>query len=213
MFRVRAAILASVFAIGLAGCSSARKKTVPELSRMEGRKVALVSLEGEPTSRSIVEVALVNRLIERGSFVVVSKQDVEKARTAPDLNPTDWKNLARRAGAEIALRARVAEFDATEREGYSTVEENDSQLAAELGRPASEVKTTRAYKVRSLHGRVRVDLEFTDLTTDDTRTAPAEAEDTIAAESKDTAGHLPPKLRFLERLSNEAFKRFFAQYN
>jgi hypothetical protein len=202
------------FALGAAGCSSARKKT-PELSEMLGKPVALISVEGEQTARSVTEVALVNQLIKHGSFELVSKQDVEKARQAPDQDPTDWIGIARRAGAEYGLRAKVLEFDATERQGYSSEQKEDPRLEQDMGSLMKKgQKTERVYKVKSLTGKVRVQLEFakTDPKDPDLRTAVAEAEDSVTVEAKTEAAHLPPRLRFLEKLENEAFAKFFEQY-
>lgn len=192
---------------GLAGCASTPRKT-PELSSMVGKKVALVELDGEASSRSIIEVSLVNQLRQRGTFLLLPKQDIEAVRGQPDLNPTDWKELARRAGAEYALRAKVLQFDADTREGYNEEEIEDSQLEAERG----DGRTKRLFKVKSLTGQVRIELEFTELTTSDTRVGIAEAHDEVRAEARASAAHLPPKLRFLEKLANEAFRAFFDRY-
>ena len=207
----------SVIGIGLAlfaslqGCSHAKKK-VPELSLLEGKKVALIDVEGEASSRGIVEVALVNQLVKRGTFDLVSKEDVTRARIAPEQNPNDPIGIARRAGADYALKARVLEFSAEEKSGYSSEKTYDSQLAAERGEKEGTIQ--KLYRVKSLIAKVRIELSLskTDPKDSDTRTAIAEAEETVQAEEKTEAAHLPPKLFFLEKLTNEAFARFFEQY-
>ena len=208
------AILGAALALA-AGCSTAKKKTAPELARLEGRKVALVDIDGEETARRVVEVALINQLANRGTFILVSKQDVEAARAAPDQSPTDWKGLARRSGAEFALRAKVLEFSAETREGYSSEMVEDSQLAQEQGESAR--KSERIFKAKAIDGKVRVQLEFTELSpkdaSDAVRVAVAEKTDRVSGDEKDGAIHLPPKLRFLENLTNEAFREFFERYN
>lgn len=182
---------------------------------MLGKKVALVSVEGEQTARAVTEVALVNQLIKHGSFELVSKQDVEKARLAPDQDPTDWIGIARRTGAEYALRATALEFDATEREGYSSEQKEDPRLQQDLGQFMKKgEKSERMYKVKSLTGKIRVQLDFakTDPKDPDLRSAVAEAQDSVTVEGKSEAAHLPPRLRYLEKLENEAFAKFFEQY-
>ncbi|MGZ3688030.1 MAG: hypothetical protein ACXWPM_03620 [Bdellovibrionota bacterium] len=197
-------------ALTAVACSHAKKKT-PELNSMLGKRVALVDVDGEETPKKIVEVALINQLVQKGTFELISKQDVDAARNVPEQDPRDWKGIARRAGAELALRAKVLTFDGTENEGYSAIEEEDSQLAAEGGEEAR--KTQRVVKVKSLTGHVKVDLMFTDLLTGETKTGTAEAEDRVVEDARNEAIHLPPKLRYLEQLSNKAFKDFFESYN
>ncbi len=191
-------------------CSSA-PKTTPELRRMHGKKVALVAIEGESTEVKIIEVALVNQLMANGSFFLISKEDVNKAKKAHDLDPRDWMGLAKRVGADYALRAKVIEFAADTQEGFSKIEVEDSQLAAERGE--KERKTERVVKAARLDGRVKVELEFTAASDGDRRIAVAEAEDQVSQEADKGAIHLPPKLRFLETLTNKAFKEFFDRYN
>lgn len=197
--------------IAAAGCSSAQKKT-PELSDMEGKKVALVEVEGSPTARKIVEVALINQLTQRGTFILVNKKDLQKVRDRADQDATDWQGLAKRAGADIALRAKTLEFEAEEHQGYSEEEVYDSQLAQERGE--KEGHTKRLYKVKSLEGRVRVELSFQYLNeSKDLRVAVAEATETETVEEKERAAVTSPKLRFLETLSNKAFSDFFERYD
>jgi hypothetical protein len=207
-------VLLALIGVSWTSCSSGPKRTTPELSKLEGKKVALVEVEAEPTARRIVEVALVNQLVKDGTFILVSKQDVDAARTQPKtdlLNPID---IARAAGADFALLARVLEFDATTREGYSKEVVEDSQLAEERGE--KERMTERLYKVKSLTGKVRVEMTFLPAAADadlsDRRTAVAEADQVVTAEAKTSAARLPPKMRFLEELTNQAFAKFFETY-
>jgi hypothetical protein len=207
-FEFRLAVAGCLVAATACGCSHA-KLTTPELSKMEGKKVALVEMDGEPTAKRVVEVALINQLVQRGTFLIVSREDVEKARVAPEQNPMDWEGIGRRAGAEYAIRAKVLDFDASEREGYSKETVEDSQMEAETG----DATTERVYKVKSLEGKVRVQMDFSSLTEKDLRSGVAEAEETVTSEAKDSRAELPPRLRFLENLSNQAFKKFFDKYN
>lgn len=196
---------------GAVGCSSASKKT-PELATMEGKKIALVEVEGSATSRKIVEVALINQLTKRGTFILLNKKELQSVRDKADQDITDGDGLARRAGAEIALRVKVLEFEAEEREGYSEEEVYDSQLAEERGE--KEGHTKRLYKVKSLEGRVRVELAFQYLDeSKEQRVAVAEARETEVVEEKKRAAVTSPKLRFLETLSNKAFADFFERYD
>ncbi|MEK6579074.1 MAG: hypothetical protein AABZ55_07585, partial [Bdellovibrionota bacterium] len=191
--------------------STVKKRTTPELGKMEGKKIALIEVDGEASSQAIVEVALVNQLLKHGSFILIEKKEVEAAKSQPDLSPLDWKGIARRAGGDYALRAKIIAFEGKNREGYSSQTVEDSQLAAERGENAR--KTERMYKVKSLEGTVQVQLEFADVTNGDLRSAIAEKTETVTAEAKDSAAHLPLKLKFLEKLANEAFRQFFEQYN
>jgi hypothetical protein len=125
-------IALAILIFGISGCSSAKKRsTTSELAALDGKKVALVSVDGEETPRKIVEVALVNQLVQRGTFILVAKEDLAVARVAPDQDPLDWRGIAKKAGADFALRAKVLKFEAPIHEGYSTAEVIDTQLAAE----------------------------------------------------------------------------------
>ncbi len=204
------AALALLVSAAGGGCSSAPKKTVPELAGLRGKKVALITVQAEPTARKIIEVALVNQLTKRGTFELVSKEDIEAARARPQQDPLDTAGIARGAGAEVALTAHVLKFDATTRDGHSSFEVEDSQLAAERGE--EERKSTRLVRVRALRGEVRIKLAFTDLANGDVRTADAEAEREEKADELKGSIRLTPKMRFLEELTNRAFEDFFERY-
>lgn len=200
-----------VFSLLLAGCSGKKIRTTPELSRLEGKKVALVEVEGEETARNIVEVALVNQLMRTGYFELISKQDLQSARVAVDVDSSNPLAVAKKAGADYALLAKVLTFDAQESKGFSEEKVHDSQLEQETGKG----ETTRVYAVKRLDGHVAVELDFTDVQSagkGETRTAVAEKSEQITAEAKTEAAHLPPRLRFLEKLSNDAFHEFFEKY-
>lgn len=178
---------------------------------MEGKKVALVSIDGEDTARSIVEVALINQLVRTGTFEIISKQDIQAIRAQPDVDPTDWETIARRAGADYALRAKVLQFTADTHKGYSEEKVHDSQLEEETGNG----DTTQIYKVKRMDGRCQVELQFTDLSpkgNGEVRTAIADRSQSVTAEAKESAAYLPPPLRFLEGLCNDAFHDFFEKY-
>src|SRR5689334_6201649 len=106
-------------------CASNPVKTTPELSALIGKKVALVSVEGDASAEKIVEVALVNQLIKRRSFFLLPKREIERIRTAYDRAPDDWYGVAREAGADYALKADVLQFDAPIHEGFTTEEVYD----------------------------------------------------------------------------------------
>jgi hypothetical protein len=200
-----------VFCLLLAGCSGKKAKTTPELSNLVGKKVALVEVDGEETARNIVEVALVNQLVRTGYFELVSKEDLEAARTALDVDSSNPRAVARKAGADYALNAKVLTFDAVEKNGYSEEKVHDTQLEEETGNG----DTTRVYKVKRLDGHVAVKLDFTNLSPSgkgETRSGIAEKSEQVSADSKTEAAHLPPRLRFLEKLSNDAFHDFFEKY-
>ena len=196
----------------LLGCSHGRVKE-PELSEMKGRKVALIEIDGEATAKKIIEVALINQLVERGTFILISKQEVDTARTAASQDPSDWQGIAKRAGAEYALRAKVLEFEGNTRTGYSSEVVDDPQMAEDRGN--GDGKTERYYKVKSLTGNVKVQLDFANLDPKnaDIRSGIAESQEVATEEAKNSAAHLPPKLRFLEKIANDAFKKFFEKYN
>lgn len=200
-------IAAAALAVALASCSSS-PKTKPELSTLVGKKVALIAVEGEETARRVAEVALVNQLVKSGDFDLLARQDVEKSRAALGVDTTSPVAIARGAGADLALVARVVRFETQERSGYSKEKINDSQLEAETGNGQTE----RLYKVRALDGDVAMELVFTDVATGEVRRAEAARKETVTVEDRARRESLPPRLRFLEKLTNEAFAEFFATH-
>ncbi len=195
--------------IFLFACSSAPKNPALELSAFEGKKVALVEIDAEPTARSVVEVALVNQLVQRGTFFLIPKKEVEEVRTSPNQDPTDWRGIAKQAHADIALRAFVRKFETTAQDGYAKEIVTDSQYAEEQG---SDGKIERLTPVKTLSGEVQVELQWTDLDKNETKNGIAEAKKSTEEKAQKSAIHLPPRLRFLESITNQAFSKFFDQY-
>lgn len=202
--------LTTIGLVGLTTACASTRKTTPELALLEGKRVALMDIEGEPTARKIVEVALVNQLVKRGTFILVSKKDVKKARTEAHIDPRDDRRVADAVQASHTLRAKVLTLDADEIKGFNTETVVDSQLAEERG---DDGKAERVYPVKALDGKVRIELRFLEVATGDERKAVAEFQRRVEKAANREAIHLPPKLRFLEELSNEAFQEFFERYN
>lgn len=200
--------------LGLAACSSEPKKRTPgeptevHLDRLLGKKVALVEIEGESTGRKVVEVALVNQLLREGTFILVPKKDLDLIRQTPESETAQAQDLARRAGADFALKVRLLEFEANETQGFNEEEIEDSQLKAERG--GSGI-TRRLNRVRSLQGQVRAQLEFIDVNTSEVQIGIAQHTDQVTVEQKTSAAHLPPRLRFLEAMTQKAFEHFFSE--
>ncbi len=199
------------------GCKSAPKATdghpKAEFKSFEGKKIAFVEVDtvrGGETARKVVEVSLVNELLKRGTFELVSKEEIAAARAEPEQDPTDLIGIAKRTGAQASLRIKVLEFLSEEKQGYSEQEIEDSYLEKERGK--SDKKNTRLYKVKALDSKVQYQIELRDLTQEPNPifTDTIEKKSRIEAdESKGRAARLPPRLRVLESLSQAAFVDFF----
>jgi hypothetical protein len=200
--------------IFLVACSGKKVRTTPQLSKLEGKKVALVEVDGEETAKNIIEVALVNQLARTGYFEIIPKSDILASKIAIDVDSSNPLSVARKAGADYALQAKVLTFDADEKSGYSEEKIHDSQLEEETGNG----DTTRVYAVKSLTGHVAVELKFTNVMSNDgagvgeVRSGVADKSETVTSEAKNEAAHLPPRLRFLEKIANDAFHEFFEKY-
>ncbi len=193
------------------GCSSAKKRPENEarLSDFAGKKIAIIEITGETTGQRIAEVALINQIRKRGTFVLVSKKDVSTARVAFDQDPTARLEIAKRAGADLALVMDVRRFSAEVRKGFDRNREYDSQMAEDRGENEAEVD--RLIPVHTMEGEVQFDLAFMPVDGSEPKQGEAAASRSITERAKDAAIHLPPKLRFLEELSNEAFEKYFEQ--
>jgi hypothetical protein len=204
------ACVAVIASILVGACASSKLRTTPELSKLAGKRVALVQIDAEETSRKTIEVALVNQLIKNGTFELISREEVETAKAAFNQWPDDFKGLGSKLGADYVLSAKVLAFNADVHEGYDRIVEDDSLMAKERGEKAR--KTERLVKVKSLDGLVTVRLNFTNLKDGDVREADATAQDSVRKTSEKEAIHLPPKMSFLQNLAGKAFAQFFEQY-
>jgi hypothetical protein len=200
------------------GCSSRPPRTTPKLSELEGKRIALVEVGAEPTQRAMIEVALVNQLQSEGTFELIAKEEIQKAKAAPDVDTTDLQALGRSVGADYLLQIEVLALEATERSGVDRITVEDSQLAEEQGEDARQ--TTRLVKVKSLTGKVSLKIRFTPVRPlgapatplTEPREAVATQEDRVTAREEKTAIRLPGRIRFLETLIQKAFSDFFKQY-
>lgn len=192
----------------LAGCSST-PKTKPEISRLLGKRVALVEVRGEDTARRSVEVALVNQLSREGNFILVSKQDWDAAKRSSETAAADWKSWADAAKADWGLEVEVRQFRAEESEGYDREEVTDSQLAEERG---DSGKDSRLVKVKSLNADVELEFVFTEVKSGDVRKATIQESSAYRKEASQSAIRMPPRLRVLEELTQKAVTKFFEQY-
>ena len=195
------------------GCSSA-PRTTPRLSELVGKRVALIEVEAEPTQRSMIEVALVNNLQREGSFELISKEEIQQAKTAPNVDTSDPQSIGRKLKADYVLRIQGLTFDAQERQGYDRVEFEDSQLAEERGESAR--MSQRLVKVKSLTGTVALKIRFTPVgatgTAAGSREATQTVTDTVRASEEKGAIRLPEKMSFLSKLTQRALDEFFKQY-
>ncbi len=155
----------------------------------------------------MVEVAIVNELIKRGDFELISKKEFERARSEVEASPLAIAETAKRLGAHLLLKAEVRESTVDAEQGYDRVETEDSALRDETGNG----KTDRLIKVKRLTGRVTIYFEFQDLATSETRSALETESEELRETEERGAIRLPPKLRFLERVVQKTVTRFFEQ--
>ena len=158
--------------------------------------------------KQATEVALINQLTRNGTFIIISKEDVEAARVQFQQDPSDWKGIAKRAGADYALKARVLEFESHVDVGYSHQTVEDTQMEAETG----ECKIRWPYKVKRLTGNVKVELQFANLADGTVKTGTAEKQGQVEGDEREGAVHLPPRLSFLIGLLEQTFQDFFKEY-
>jgi hypothetical protein len=63
-----------------------------------------------------------------------------------------------------------------------------------------------------MKGTVRCRFDFTNVVTNEVRTATTESSETVTANEEKAAIRMPPKLRFLEKLAQTTLHRFFEEY-
>ncbi len=208
----------------LGGCSSpSTKKTegAPTAKhswkQWQGKKIAFIEVVDDlhslatPTNKRIIEVALINQLAALPDhLVLVAKSVIEAAKLQPQQNPLDWEGIARAAGADVAVRARVLQMTVDRQAGFVNQAVVDSQWQAEQGNDAQRLAQVA---VQGLRGHVEIGLEWLDFATQARLSLQASASAQTEQKAETEAIHLPPMLRFLENLTNKAFKDCFSAYN
>jgi hypothetical protein len=188
----------------LSGC--AHKKAVEPLTReaLRGKRVALADVRGAGESKTHVEVALVNEVIENGRFEIVDRATVQSA-LAEHPTDADWQALGKAVGADYVLSVNVSEFNVAERSGLDRVEYEDSVLAEERGE-RKPVQATRYSRVKSLEGSVKLSALLFDVS-ENIIVHQGFGSATKTANSRERK--VPGKMALLEELSARAMRDFF----
>ncbi len=173
---------------------------------LRGKIIALAEVRGSKEARDLVEVALVNDIIEKGSLYVVDRATVAEALTAyPAEN--DRQRLGKKVGADYVLTLAIEEFKVVDRQGLDAVEEEDSVLTEEW-REKKPVIAKSYKKVRGVEGIVRLRFDFLEVGTGENAYSGAgEARETFNSRERD----LPRKMQLLESLTSQAVSDFFAK--
>jgi hypothetical protein len=121
--------------VGVSACTSSQKKShEPELAAVYGKSVALTELKTESFShQKLVRSSLIDQLVNRGTFVLVSKYAVEEAREALGV-AANLKQVAQKAGGEYMLRIELLKLVPTQAEETSQekVKEGRAELKLEF---------------------------------------------------------------------------------
>lgn len=182
------------------------KKDIKQLSKedLQSKRVALVEIKGAPESKTQVEVAVINEILEHARFEIVDRATVQDALTTYPTE-SDWKRLGSKVDADYVMSVRIAEFKVDERQGYDKVVEEDSVLAEEAGQ-SKPVMGTRYQKIKAYSGYVRLNIIIFDVSQNAIIYQGAgQAHET--QNSRDMK--LPGKMRLLEILTHNAVTDFF----
>lgn len=173
---------------------------------LRGKIIALAEVRGSKEARDLVEVALVNDIIEKGSLYVVDRATAAEALvTYPAEN--DRQRLGKKVGADYVLTLAIEEFKVTDRQGLDAVEEADSVMTEEW-HEKKPVAAKSYKKVRSSEGIVRLRFDFLDVGTGERADeGVGEARETFNSRERD----LPRKMQLLESLASRAVADFFAK--
>jgi hypothetical protein len=170
-------------------------------AQLRGQKVALVSSEGPEMARLLAEVALVNHLSEKGNFILIPKQEVEKSKASADASPFDLRALAQDAGADFALHLKVTEFSAQEIQIHKKERVYDSVIAEEQGKKSGVIERNRPQS--RLSGAVEIEFHFYPVASSEHWISPGSARREIQSSPE---APLPLKYTFLEKLVSEAIE-------
>lgn len=194
-------VIISVAQLLIQGC--AHKKAF-DRDELQSKRVALAEIKSAAQSKTQVEVAIINEILEHGRFEIVDRTSVQEALvTYP--TQTDWKRLGEKLDADYIMSVRVAEFKVDERHGYDVTEEEDSVLAEEAGQ-SKPIKTKNYYKVKSYTGFVRLLIVLFDVKRD-AIAYQGSGESNQTVNSRDM--NMPGKMKLLETLTHKAVTDFF----
>lgn len=192
----------------LPACASKKKNLSEPLTQrtLRGKIIALAEVRGPKEARDLVEVALVNDIIDKGSLYIIDRPTVAEAlATYPAEN--DRQRLGKKVGADYVLTLAIEEFKVVDRQGLDALEEEDSVMTEEW-REKKPVVAKSYKKVRSSEGIVRLRFDFLDVGTGERAYAGiGEARETYNSRERD----LPRKMQLLESLATQAVSDFFAK--
>ena len=187
-----------------AGCSHKKVKERLSQKDLRSKVVALIGVDGAKEAALQTEIAIVNQVIEKGTFQIIDRAAVQAALVGHPADG-DWVALGHELNADYVLRLTVVEFKAETRQGYDVNEEEDSLLSTENRTPRKQ-KWKHYSKVKSQEGYVKLRVEFFDVATHEM----AQSEATEARRifnSRD--GEIPRKLKMLEELTAQAVATYF----
>lgn len=199
-FKHALSLLALILA---AGCAGKKPITLLTQENLQDKRVAVAEIDGPKEARKHVEVALANEIIEHGRFQIIDRTTVNDAKvTYPDRS--DWKRLGEKVGADYVLGVKILDFSIKEREGYDSVEEEDSLLTEEA-KSDEPIVGKRYVKVKGDAGSVRLKMSFYDVAQGKMlQEGVGQASDNLNTRD----GNIR-KMDFLESLTAQAVQNFF----
>lgn len=197
-------LVLSCLVLALVSCSK-KKKADGEVYNLESKQVALLEIKGPKEARKLTEVGIINEVIQNGRFQILDKRTVaEAAATFP--TSERWQDLGRKIGADYVMEVRIPTYDAQTREGFDSVDENDSVLAEE--HHETEKQGRRYVKVRGTVAKITLDFRFFDVAKNE-MTIQKSITKEKAYDSRDT-GNIR-KMHIMEGLIEDALREFFVQ--
>ncbi|GEM_PF-1623947 len=202
-FLAKIAVVPLLFMV-ISACSGKKPANKLYSEDLVGKTVAIAQIDAAKESRAHVEVAIINEVIDQGRFEVLDRTTVLDAlSTYPDRS--DWKRLGDFLKSDFILGVKVVDFTVKERQGYDTIEEDDSLLTEESG-SSKTVRGKRHVKVKGNAGKVRLKLTFFDVAQDKVlHEGFGEASETVNSRDNPEGG----KMALLERLTAMAVRNFF----
>lgn len=184
----------------LTSCSNSSKNTTdtPEAwSPLKHKRLAIEEIEGPESAQKIVEVAFVNEVHKRGSFVLLSKKEIAQAR-----------NRDEKPASDLTLKIKITSFDTEDIDSYAPDTEEDSVLVEERGSGDNNKRNIHSVERT---GKIRVELAFFDAQGSLIKQGIVEKTDSVTKSDKSGAIHFSPKLYFLDSITRKAMADFFVQ--